>query len=155
MFKRAFVTLLTGICMLAVLAPVYAVDIGIDKSGTGLVGDVADKSGYDIKNVSDTTVSETIGRIIKVVLSFLGTIFFVLMVYAGILWTTAGGNDEQVTKATSIIKSAVIGLIITMAAYGVTVFVLLATMSSATANAGTAPNSAWTFFKNNWARLLL
>ena len=45
--------------------------------------------------------------------------------YAGFLWMTASGNSEQVEKATGILKMAIIGLIIVMAAYSITYFALL------------------------------
>lgn len=70
-----------------------------------------------------TTVEGTVGTVIKGVLGLVGTIFFALTIYAGILWMTASGNEEKVTKATDIIKAAVIGLFITMAAYAITTFV--------------------------------
>jgi len=101
-----------------------------------LTQDVAGKSGYNTAGVTDTTLSETIGRIIKIVLSMVGTAFLVLTVYAGILWMTAAGNEEQVTKALSIIKASVIGLAIVMAAYGITYFVLGAIIGSTSAPSG-------------------
>jgi len=64
-----------------------------------------------------------VARIIKIFLSILGTIFFVLMIYAGFLWMTAGGEDDQVNKSKQIIKYAVIGLIIILSAYSITNFV--------------------------------
>ena len=94
-------------------------------------GNIANKSGFD-QDVSTTTLSETIGRIIKIVLSFTATIFLALTVYAGFLWMTAGGNDEKVSKATQILYTSVIGLIIVFAAYGITVFVMWAVFGSAT-----------------------
>ena len=60
---------------------------------------------------------------VRVILEFLGVIALVLVIYAGFLWMTAGGNEEKVTKAKNIITAAVIGLIITMAAYAITSFV--------------------------------
>src|SRR3989338_4740690 len=68
-------------------------------------------------------LQSTVGTVIKAVLAMVGTIFLVLTIYAGILWMTASGNDEQVTKATGIIKAAIIGLVITMSAYAITYFV--------------------------------
>lgn len=65
----------------------------------------------------------TVGTVIKAVLAMVGTIFLGLTIYAGILWMTAAGNDEQVTKATGIIKAAIIGLFITMSAYAITFFI--------------------------------
>lgn len=60
---------------------------------------------------------------VKVFLSLLGTIFLVLVVYAGFLMFTAAGNDEQIGKAKGIIINSVIGLIIIMSAYSITSFV--------------------------------
>lgn len=152
-WKKYFLIIVLGVFVFH--STVWAVDIGIDPGGNGMTGEVAKNSGFDVNGVTDTTLSETVGRIIKSILALLGTIFFALMVYAGILWTTAGGNDEQVTRATTIISNASIGLVIVLAAYGITVFIMLAIMTS-TSSTTTAPqNSAWTFFKNNWARLLL
>ncbi|MFA6410022.1 MAG: pilin [Candidatus Buchananbacteria bacterium] len=69
-------------------------------------------------------ISLLIGQIIKTVLSILGVIFMVYTVYAGYLWMTAAGNDEQIKKAKSIIKGSIIGLIIVLAAYTITSFVI-------------------------------
>lgn len=85
----------------------------------GLTEKIAEGSGYDT-SADEYTLSETIGRIIKIALSFIGTIFFALTVYAGFLWMTARGNDEQVGKAVGIIKTGIIGMIIILAAYGIT-----------------------------------
>lgn len=46
--------------------------------------------------------------------SFLGIIFLVLIIYAGFIWFMARGNEEEVTKAQTILKRAVIGLIIVL-----------------------------------------
>ncbi len=101
-----------------------------------LTEDVANKSGYETAGVTDTTLSETVGRYIKVVLSLTGTIFLVLMVYAGFLWMTAQGKDEQVTKAKGIITTATIGLIVVLAAYSITAFIVWQVGGMATTGAG-------------------
>lgn len=64
-----------------------------------------------------------ISVIILMLLSLLAIIFVVLMIFSGYQWMTAGGNEEQVKKAQSRIKNAVIGLIIVVLAYAVTAFV--------------------------------
>ena len=61
-----------------------------------------------------------IGNVIQVALSFIGLIFLVLMVYAGYLWMTARENEEQATKAKTIIRTTLIGLVITLSAYAIT-----------------------------------
>jgi hypothetical protein len=74
----------------------------------------------------------TIGRLIGQVLGLLGIIIVVLMVYGGFLWMTAGGNTAQVDKAKQILINATIGLIITMAAYSISYFVISAVTSATT-----------------------
>ena len=65
-----------------------------------------------------------VGRIINVFLSFLGVVFLVLLIYAGAIWMTAGGDGKKVEKARAILINAVVGLVITMSAYAISVFVL-------------------------------
>ena len=62
------------------------------------------------------------GQIIGVVLSFVGALFLILMIYAGISWMISQGNEQEVTKAKSLIINAIIGIIIVFAAYALTSF---------------------------------
>jgi len=62
------------------------------------------------------------GLIIGVILSFVGVLFLILMIYAGILWMTASGNDEQIKKAKGLLVNAAIGIIIVFSAYALTSF---------------------------------
>ncbi len=78
---------------------------------------VAGKTGLS------SNFESSIGTIIKGALSLVGTIFLILTVYAGYLWMTASGNEEQVTKAKDIVTQAIIGLAITLGAYAITTFV--------------------------------
>lgn len=64
-----------------------------------------------------------VGFIIGIGLSFIGTIFFVLIIYSGIMWMTAAGNEQQVAKAKDIIIAATIGLVIVLSAYAITRFI--------------------------------
>ncbi|OGH90171.1 MAG: hypothetical protein A2537_03725, partial [Candidatus Magasanikbacteria bacterium RIFOXYD2_FULL_36_9] len=86
------------------------------------------KALTNMKVVGDKTdltsdFAGSISTVIVGVLSLAGTIFLVLTVYAGILWMTAQGNEDQVTKAKDIVTQAIIGLAITLAAYAITAFV--------------------------------
>lgn len=149
--------------MLAATLPAFAIDIGTGPGG--MAQGVAKKSGYST-NVTQTTLSESIGKLIKTALSMVGTIFIVLTIYAGIIWMTAGGNEEKVETAQKIIKAATLGLVIVVAAYGITVFVIVATLSAsggdATPVGGAGANSAGGFWKsfgsafsNNWSKYVL
>jgi hypothetical protein len=64
--------------------------------------------------------AETIGRVIYMLLGFLGIAFLVLMIYGGYTWMLARGNETEVEKAKSIIRNTIIGIIIILSAYGIT-----------------------------------
>lgn len=69
-------------------------------------------------------VGIALAGIMEAVLSLVGIVLIILIVYAGILWMTARGNDEQVERARKYIANAVIGLIIVLMAYTLTIFVV-------------------------------
>lgn len=81
---------------------------------------VAEEGG--IKSETDITV--IIGRIIRIILSFLGLILVILILYAGFLWMTSGGNEEKIIKAKKIIAAGIIGLGIIVLSYTIASFVL-------------------------------
>ena len=130
---RFFKKLLLFASLFLLAMPVLAAGPDIGLGAGGLTQKVADNGGYAVVGVTDTSLSESIGKIVKVALSLVGTIIFVLTVYAGFLWMTASGNEERVTKAQDILKMAVIGLAITLAAYSITSFVLGRIIQSANA----------------------
>ena len=81
--------------------------------------------GTDVA-ISQTTFNSALLYIINFLLSFIGLLFFLLMLYAGYLWMTARGNDEQVQKAKKMIREAVTALIIILLARIITEFILTA-----------------------------
>lgn len=131
-------------------ATTQAVDIG-----TGMAGSIATGAGYE--QADELSLSQQIGKYIRVALSLSGTIFLVLTVYAGFLWMTASGNEEQVTKAKEIITRASLGLFITLAAFSITAFVLAATGSATKQNQNVGSASSpdctdWSCFMSNWVK---
>jgi len=89
---------------------------GLDQSIEGV-------PAYKDPVIDNNFIQNQVGEIISLVLSFVGVLFFILVIYAGILWMTSQGNDQQVTKAKDLLTSAIIGLIITLAAYAITSFI--------------------------------
>ena len=118
---RAFLLagLLAAIPFMGFALPVHAVDIG---SGLDDIGDQAE--------LSDAELPEVIGTLIKVFLSILGIIFLILTLYAGFLWMTAAGNADKVGKAKTLLAQAVIGLILILASYAISQFVVEAISSA-------------------------
>lgn len=84
--------------------------------GTSLIGSNAPVSAAQ-------TLPALIGSIIAIILSLVGILFFLLVLYAGITWMTAFGNSEKVDKAKAILEHAAIGLAIVLAAYAISTFV--------------------------------
>lgn len=74
--------------------------------------------------LGNTDLLTIIGNIINIFLGLLGVIFLLLTIYAGYLWMTSQGDEEVVTKAKNIIKSATIGLAICLAAFAITTFII-------------------------------
>ncbi len=121
-FKNFFYLLIILIfpleCLAANLGDAFNVH---DNSNNDPLDAVASQAGY---NTNTTSINPLIATIIQSLLSLLGIIFLVLMVYGGYLWMTAAGNEEKVTKAKNLITAAIIGLIIVVASYAISVFVV-------------------------------
>lgn len=69
-------------------------------------------------------IQTVVGNLISAALSLVGAIFFVMFLWGGFQWMSAGGDSAKVKKATTTLMNAVIGLIIVAAAYGITSFVI-------------------------------
>lgn len=69
-------------------------------------------------------LTDTIGALIAALLSVLGVIFLLLIIWAGFKWMTAQGDPKEVTKAKDILITAVVGLIILLSAYAISTFVI-------------------------------
>ena len=103
------------------MAPVMtlAADNPFNTSKTQLEGSVKTASG-----LQSGDLPTIVGNIINVVLGFLGILLLGYLLYAGFLWMTAGGSDDQVKKAKLIIQQSIIGLVIIAAAFAISTFVL-------------------------------
>ncbi|MDD3711155.1 MAG: pilin [Patescibacteria group bacterium] len=86
------------------------------------MAEIGSAYGEDPANVKD--VRYQIVKIINVVLQILGLLVTILIIFAGFQWMTAGGNEDKVKKARSILINAVIGLVIIMLAWSITLFAL-------------------------------
>ncbi len=117
-FKKCILTITMLFVTFACVSSVYALDLG-----GKMTKEAAKGAGYS-SATNKFTLAETAGTVVKAVLSLIGIIFLALMVYAGFLWMNARGDEAEIEKSKEIIKAAIIGLIITTAAYSITAFVL-------------------------------
>ena len=73
---------------------------------------------------TNRSLQEIVGQIINIALGFLGILLLAYLLYAGFLWMTAGGDSKKVDEAKTMIRNAIIGLIIIVAAFAISNFVL-------------------------------
>jgi len=71
-----------------------------------------------------TGISDLMGRGITAMVMFMGTIALALIVYAGFMWMTAGGNETRIEKARTIMVWTMLGTIAIGASYGFVKFVI-------------------------------
>jgi hypothetical protein len=77
-------------------------------------------------------VRQIVAEAIKVLLSFLALIFLILIIWAGYKYMMSQGDSGQVEEAVHMMRSAVIGLLIVLAALGITVYVQARLMEATT-----------------------
>jgi len=68
----------------------------------------------------------TIGTVINTMVGLVGIVATIMLVIGGFRYATAGANEKNVTNARNQIMYAIIGIVITLVAYGATQFVLTA-----------------------------
>lgn len=89
-------------------------------------------AGIDVglQAVGNTTVLSAedprtiVVRIINISLGFIGIILVSIIVYAGFLWMTSGGDKEKIDRAQRYIRNAIIGVLIIVSAWAITRFVI-------------------------------
>lgn len=62
-------------------------------------------------------------EIIQFVLALLGLIAIAFIIYAGLLYLMSAGNADTLKKAKGVLQAAIIGLLIILAAYGISSYV--------------------------------
>ncbi len=75
----------------------------------------------------NTYLPTTVVNFVAWVLGFLGLVSVIMMIYGGYRYLTAGGNEESVDKAKTVIKNALVGLIIVVLSYAIALFVFTIT----------------------------
>jgi hypothetical protein len=59
------------------------------------------------------------GRIINAILGIVGSLALIMFIYGGLVWMTAGGNEQRVKKGRDILSWAVLGLVVIFASYAI------------------------------------
>lgn len=128
--KQKIVASATAATMaVSLFAPVLAVHATshnnpFDKNNKNGAAALLKKTGENAGIGSEVELPVMIGKIINIALSLLGLIFLALALYAGFKWMTAQGDAKEVDAAKDTLKNSVIGLIVIMAAYALSNFVI-------------------------------
>ncbi len=77
-----------------------------------------------IEGLTTVDIRVAAGSIIQLFLGLLGLIALIIILYAGFVWMTSGGNEEKISQAKKILSAGVIGLMIILSAYAITTFIL-------------------------------
>jgi type IV secretory pathway VirB2 component (pilin) len=116
MFFSFYLFIFTGISPLQAQNGTWidrAKEGGLEDIGTTAYGETG----------SPKPLQSIVGNVIKIALGLFGAIFVIIIILAGYRWMTAGGNEEKVKQSVAQIRNAVIGLLIVLAAYSITIFV--------------------------------
>lgn len=115
LFKnRAKVVFLT-----ALLVSVFFVS-----SVSAQVGDPLGMKFGSETNLGNQDVRVTVASLISTMLSMLGMIALVIIIFGGFKWMVSGGDDEKVHEARQIIISGIIGIAIILSSYAITSFLI-------------------------------
>ena len=91
----------------------------------------ASRSGYATQNVAPQSIAITI---VTYALGFVGLIFLIVTLVSGFQWMTSGGNEEKISEAKKRLQYAIIGLVVILAAYTITIFVSRSLINATTQN---------------------
>lgn len=75
---------------------------------------------------------ELLGQLTRFIVTFAGPVAILMMIIAAITYVTAGGEEERMTRAKTIVKSTVIGLIVIYGAYAIVATFITGNIAAAT-----------------------
>ena len=86
-------------------------------------GDLQAVASQSLNPAGLTKPTDLIGRAIRLLMAFIGSISLILYIWSGILWMTAAGNAERTGKAKTIMMWTTLGLLVMLSSYVLVNFV--------------------------------
>ncbi len=124
------ITAKVGAVVVGALAPVAVFAQTQYKGLSGAVQGLKDVGGKT--DLGGKDLPALVGGIINAVLGFVGIILLGYLLYAGFLWMTAGGDSKKTDEAKTMIKNAIIGLVILISSVAISNFVINMLVTSTT-----------------------
>ncbi|MCX6781761.1 MAG: pilin [Candidatus Magasanikbacteria bacterium] len=124
-FSKLTVAVVAASIMLASLwLAINIVKAADDPYGLSTAGSQSGLASNQISaGATGGSIPKVLGSLVSIALSLVGVYFFILILFAGFTWMTAAGSQEKVGAAKSRLQSAVIGLVIVLSAYTITIFI--------------------------------
>ncbi len=121
-FISLLITLLFSLAVINVKADSSQLNDTINTLNTSAGEVSAFKTQTSSNDYGVSFMAGQVGKIISLVLSFVGVLFLALMIYAGINWMMAKGNEQTVSESKDMITNAAIGIVVVLAAYAIVSF---------------------------------
>lgn len=123
-----FASLLATLAIAAVLAVAGQVAAqGFNAGNTGLTN-AAQSGGYTVNqacvNEAGGCIPEIVGRLVAALLGLFGALFLVLIIYGGVQYMTAGGDEKKIQSARQTIINAIIGMVVVALSYAIAFYVI-------------------------------
>jgi len=125
--NKSFTAILTSAILLVSLlagSPALGQSQGIVQNIGDQARDFNTKNNLGLPDKGDDPIP-MIAQVITYLLSFLGVVFLLMVIYAGVIWMTAMGESKRVEKAKNIIKTGVVGIVVIVLSLAIVQFVLL------------------------------
>lgn len=95
------------------------------------LGKIGTQTGLgEIQKQGQVDIYARLANYLNVLLGLVGIVASIYIIYAGIKWIRAGGNDEEVKAAKDTIRSAIYGLLVVFGSYAIVNFVILKLIGS-------------------------
>jgi len=136
--RNKYLMILLFVINFFVLGQVVLVSAGLGVSQTARAAEIPEITGQlqylgEIGlpgEAGDTeTTTTAVVNFIRMLLGFTALVFLILIIYAGVRWMMSGGNTETIDKAKKIISAAIIGLVIIVFSYAITLFIFNVAMN--------------------------
>ncbi len=86
--------------------------------------DIEAGSGSGQVNIPTISAEQVVQNALNIMYMLMGIIAVIVIIVAGIMYSTSGGDSGRVSKAKNMILYAVIGIVVIIAAFAITNFVI-------------------------------
>ena len=76
------------------------------------------------KDLGFSSFDASVESVVRNILLLVNTLFFIFMIYGGIIWFTSAGSEDKIARAKSTVLYCIIGMAVSTSAYAITMFVI-------------------------------